>query len=77
MGELALRKWPCFVVLASDVKVWFTPPQYAFHAHSLAGREVANAPGSPKIECMSFMETLCHSGAFGGSLHVCKLCFVS
>lgn len=52
-------------MLASDMNVWSTPPQYIFHTHSLAGREAANAPDSPRIECMNFMETLFSSGAFG------------
>lgn len=58
-------QWLCSGTLVSNFDVLSTPPHHSFHPHSLAGKEATNAPGSLKIKCLSFMETLSSSGAFG------------
>lgn len=77
MNECGAREWLCSVALLSDFCVLSSPSHHISHTHSLAKREATHTPGSAKIKCMSFMETLCSSGTFGAPLHVWRLCFDS
>lgn len=50
---------PAFLAPVCD----FNLSSFHFHTYSLAGKEAANTPGSPKIEHVAFMESLCRSEA--------------
>lgn len=59
------HRWLCFVALASDFTVFPPSPHHVFHTHSSAEREATDAPGSPRIKCMSFTGNALQFGAFG------------